>query len=170
MTAARLTLPDRWRRWSYLQDVDLWLSVLPGARRRAILRELQAGLADAARERGMRAAIEDLGPARPLARGYLDVEPTDRPIWYQGAIAAMVVGFVWLVATAVYTFGMLDALLDAGADGAASSFLGVSIVAETGPGQLGATFGGFSWPAVVAVALAWLLGARAWRLGRRRPR
>lgn len=58
----------------------------------------------------------------------------------------------------------------AGADGAARSFLGVSIVAETGPGQLGATFGGFSWPAVVAVALAWLLGARAWRLGRRRPR
>jgi hypothetical protein len=170
MTTHRLTLGDRWRRWSYLQDVEMWLSALPGSRRRSILRELHAGLQDASAERGMRAAIEDLGPARPLARGYLEVEPTDRPVWYQGAIAAMVVGGLWLFATAVYTFGMLDALLDAGADGATSSFLGLQIVADTSPGTLSAEFDGFSWPGLIAVVLAWFLGARAWRLARRRPR
>lgn len=164
----RLSVGDRWRRWDYLQDVDLWLSALPGPRRRAICRELRANLADAAQDIGMRAAIDELGPARDLARYYLDGEPRNRPIWYQGAIAALAVLVLSAAGFAVYTAGMLAAVSDSGAELAEGLFLGVRIVAESSADRLGAQFQGFSWPSLVGCLIAWLLGARVWRLRRHR--
>lgn len=165
--SAKLTLLDRFRRWSYLQDVDLWLSALPGSQRRTILRDLRRNLADAARERGMASAIADLGPARRLAQEYLDGEPMNRPIWYQGAIAALAVLILTIAGFAVYSFGMLDALESSGAGTAQGSFLGVRIDAVAGPEEIGVAFRGFSWPTLIGCVLAWALAARIWRLARR---
>lgn len=165
--STKLTPIDRFRRWSYLQDVDLWLSALPGSQRRKILRDLRANLADAAREGGMATAIADLGPARPLAREYLESDPAGRPVWYQGAIAALVVLSLAVVGFAVYSFGMLDALEHSGAGAAQGAFLGVRIDAVARPEEIGVAFRGFSWPTLIGGLLAWALGCRIWRLARR---
>lgn len=165
--STKLTLLDRFRRWSYLQDVDLWLSSLPGSQRRTILRDLRANLGDAASDDGMERAIAALGPARQLAREYLESEPTSRPIWYQGAIAALVLVLLAVTGFAVYSFGMLDALEHSGAGAAQGAFLGVRIEAVARPEEIGVAFHGFSWPTLIGGVLAWALGCRIWRLVRR---
>ena len=87
MTRA-LSLADRWRRYWYLQGVELRLDAMPGRRRRAVLAELKANLEIAAAETGMTAALADLGRPVDLARQYLDQEPALRPHWNAGALAA----------------------------------------------------------------------------------
>lgn len=164
----RLTVRDRWRRWSYLQDVDLWLSALPGRRRRAILRDLRTSLTDAAEDSSMDNAIDELGPARRLAREYVDGEPANRPVWYLGVIAGLVVLCLSVLAFATYAAGMIAALGAADTSTASSTFLGVEVTAENSAAAYGASFEGLAWPVLVMTLLAWLIGARAWRLLRRR--
>ncbi|MFT3876510.1 MAG: hypothetical protein QM708_08830 [Propioniciclava sp.] len=162
--STHLTLSDRWRRWSYLQDVDLWLSPLSGRQRRTIKDELKRNLAEAAGENGMAEAIAELGTARSLARAYLDEEPRRGPNWFAGAIGAVITFGLGLYAVMIYTFGMLDALGASGGGTATVDALGVRIDAINTAHEISANYGGFSWVWLLAVVLVWLVSARAWRL------
>ena len=77
--SAALSMADRVRRWSYLQDLELWLEPMANRRRREIVRELRSSTADAAADVGMAQAISDLGRPRDLAREYVNAEPRRRP-------------------------------------------------------------------------------------------
>lgn len=169
MTAAKLSLSDRLERFAYLQSVEMWLDPIPGKRRRAIIEELRANLEEAAADVGMTAAISDLGRPRALARQYLEQEPSRRPNWTTGAIAACVVITAWLFGTTSYAVGMLDAMLSTGAGGPADgNFLGVRVEAEASSDIIAASFAGVSWPVIVGLVLTFLLFSRAWRLIPRR--
>ncbi len=166
----QLNLADRWRRWSYLQDVDLWLSGLPRHRRRAILTELRANLAEAAAAVGMSEAIAELGTARSLARSYLDEEPRRGPDWMSGATGAVIALGLGMYALMIYVFGMLDALNGVGGGTVTGNALGVRVRATHTTAEISASFSGFSWIWCGAVIVVWLLCARVWRLLRRPAR
>jgi hypothetical protein len=158
-----MSLPDRLRRWSYLQDVELWLDPMPARRRREVLRELRTNLADAAADVGMRAAIDDLGKPRDLAREYVKAEPRRRPSWSLGVLGAGAVALVAVLALMGYLAGMADALLDTGGGTATGGFLGLRVVTEATDGSLGWQISGWSWPIAVTAVLALLLCAQVWR-------
>ncbi|WP_163542827.1 HAAS signaling domain-containing protein [Occultella kanbiaonis] len=166
MTTTTLSLAERWRRFVYLETVELFLDAMPRRRRRAVLAELRENLDAATADVALTAALADLGGPRQLAARYLESEPQGRPTWHIGTLAASIVFAVWLLGTVVYTFGMLDALLaqsqaSATAEG---SFFGVRILAEAGPEVLGAEFRGIAWPAVAAMVVVFGVFSRVWRL------
>lgn len=163
----QLSLADRWRRWSYLQDVDLWMSTLPRGRRRTILNDLKLNLAEAAAVNGMPEAIAELGTARSLARSYLDEEPQQGPNWVAGAVGATIAFGLGLYALMIYVLGMLDALQSTGGGTATGNALGIRVEATNTAAEVSANFGGFSWIWLIAVVVVWLLSARSWRLFRR---
>ena len=159
-----LTLADRWHRFWYLQNVEVWLEPMSGRRRRAVLRELKANLGEAAADVGMARALADLGRPRALARTFVETEPAGRPRWVHGALAAGVVFGVWLYATLFYTLGMLDALGSTGtAVPARGSFLGTAVTAVSNERELSAAFDGPPWLPLLVMALAFLLASQAWR-------
>lgn len=158
-----LTSGDRLRRWSYLQDVSLWLDPMSGSQRRAIVRELRTNLAEAAEHDGMRAAIADLGPARVLARAYVDGEPRRRPMWGVGAtVTALVLG-LFLYTGLAYAAGLLDALSGVGGGAVAGNFLGITLDARVTAGGMWVEASGFSWFIAVVLVVTFLLVSRAWR-------
>lgn len=159
-----LPLADRIRRWSYLQDVELWLDPMPGRRRREVLRELRTNLADAAQDVGMARAIEDLGKPRALARSYLDTEPRRRPSWPLGVLGAGAVLAVALLALMAYAAGMADTLLATGGGTATGGFLGLRVVTEASENGLGWEVSGWSWALSIATVLGFLLASASWRL------
>ena len=159
-----LTPTDRWRRFWYLQNVEVWLEPMAGRRRRAVLRELRSNLGEAAADVGMTRALADLGRPRALAATYLDSEPEGRPRWAHGAVAAGVVVAVWLYATTFYTFGMLDALRATGtAVPARGSFLGTAVTATADEQELSAAFDGLPWLPLLVTVLVFLLVSQAWK-------
>lgn len=158
-----LSSTDRWRRFWYLQSLEIRLEGMPGKRRRAVVRELGASLELAAGEQGMRSAITDLGRPAVLARQYLEQEPERRPRWSAGALAAALVLGWWLYSTLFYTAGMLDALHSTGVTvPATGSFFGTSVVATFNDGEISAGFRGWPWAATVLVLLTFLLVGRCW--------
>lgn len=162
---ATLSLTDRWQRFWYLQSVALWLDPIPRKRRKDVLRELKANLEVAAARDGMSAAISDHGKPRALARQYLDAEPHGRPTWHHGAAAVSVALGAWVYACAIYVFGSLNTLLDAGlTEPVQISFLGIQVTTEAHDAYLGATFTGVSWGSLIAFALIFALFSRLWRL------
>lgn len=159
-----LSLADRWRRFWYLQSVELWLEPMPGRRRRAVLRELRTNLGEAAADVGMARALSDLGRPGVLARTFLDEEPPGRPRWVLGAVAASAVFAVWIYATLFYTLGMLDALDATGTTvPARGSFLGTAVTAVSSDQELSAGFDGLPWLPLLLMVLAFLLASRAWK-------
>ncbi|TDE97628.1 hypothetical protein EXU48_05495 [Occultella glacieicola] len=166
MTTTTLSLADRWRRFTYVQTVELFLDAMPRRRRRAVLAELRENIDAATADVGLPTALADLGRPSDLAARYLESEPPDRPTWHIGALAASIVFAAWLLGTVVYTFGMLDALLalSPATSVAEGSFFGVGIRAEAGPEVLAAEFRGVSWPAVVAMVVIFGLFSRLWRV------
>lgn len=164
---APLSLADRWRRWSYLQDVDLWMSTLPRGRRRTILSDLKLNLAETAAVTGMPEAIAELGTARSLARSYLDEEPRRGPNWVAGAVGGVLAFSLGLYALTIYVFGMLDALQSIGGGTATANAFGIRVEATHTASEISANFGGFSWVWLIAVVVTWLLSARTWRAFRR---
>lgn len=161
MTRSR-SAADRWRRFWYLQQTELWLEGLPGRRRRTVLAELRSSIDAAAHDVGMTTALADLGRPRALAAQYLEAEPARRPHWSRGALAAGLVLGAWLYATLFYTLGMLDALESAGAPRATGSFLGTSVRAVFTDQEISAGFSGAPWFPVLLVLLTFLLVGRAW--------
>lgn len=162
-----LPLTDRLRRWSYLQDVELWLDPMPGRRRREVIRELRTNLADAAADVGMTNAIEDLGKPRDLAREFVKAEPRRRPSWSLGVIGAGAVLLVAMLAGLAYAFGMSDSLLDTGGGSAEGAFLGIRVLAVGTESELSWTWSGWSWPITIVAVIAFLVASSAWRLLRR---
>ena len=165
MTA--LTLTDRLRRWSYLQDVELWLDPMSWRRRREVLRDLRTNLGDATADLGMSQAIEDLGKPRDLAREFLKAEPRRRPAWSFGVLGVGAVLFVALLAGLSYMFGMSDALLGSGGGTAEGRFLGIAIIATATADEMSWSWSGWSWPITIVAAIAFLVASSAWRLLRR---
>lgn len=158
-----LTLGDRFRRWSYLQDVGLWLEPMSSRRRREIVRELRGNLADAAADVGMSQAIADLGKPRELARDFVQAEPRRRPNWSLGVLALGVVALVAMLAGFSYLAGMADGLLDTGGGTAEGSFLGLHVTTVATASELSWQLTGWSWPITIAGLIALLLGAQVWR-------
>lgn len=158
-----LSLGDRLKRWSYLQDVSLWLEPMSGRRRREVVRELRGNLEDAATDVGMPQAIADLGKPRDLAREYVQAEPRKRPNWSLGVVALGAVLLVSILAGFSYLFGMSDALLDTGGGSASGSFLGLDVATVATDDELSWALTGWSWPITVAALLALLVGAQVWR-------
>lgn len=158
-----MSLTDRWARFRYLQSLELRLDWMPGRRRRAVLGELRDNLDVAASERGMRAAIADLGRPAALARAYVEAEPANRPRWISGALAAGAVFGAWLYATLFYTLGLLDALQSTGTvTSAAGTFFGTRVVATFTADEISAGFMGFPWAPLLVVLATFLLVGRAW--------
>lgn len=165
--SAALSLTDRLRRWSYLQDLELWLDPMPGKRRRELLRDLRTNLADAATDVGMVQAIEDLGKPRDLARELVRSEPRRRPSWSLGVLGIGAVLFVAILAGLSYMFGMSDALLGSGGGTAEGGFLGIAVIATATADEMSWSWSGWSWPITVVAAIAFLVASSAWRLLRR---
>ena len=159
-----LSLPDRLRRWSYLQDVELWLDPMPGKRRREVIRDLRTNLADAAADVGMAQAIDDLGKPRALARSFLQTEPRRRPSWSLGVIGAATVWLVAMLCLGGYLAGMTDALLDGGGGTATGSFLGIRTVVEATDSVMSGQITGWSWPLAILMVIAFLVTSASWRL------
>lgn len=159
----RLRTSDRWNRFWYFQELEFWLDPVPRKRRRAILAELRENLNEAAAGDGMKSALAELGRPRALARQYVEQEPSGRPNWGAGAVAASVVFALWLFGTLIYTLGMLAALESTGQPSAESTFLGVRLITESTSASTGVEFAGFAWPALVFGASAFILLSAPWR-------
>ncbi len=158
-----LSSTDRWRRFWYLQSLELRLEGIPGKRRRAVIRELTSSVDLAAAEQGMRSALDDLGRPAELARQYLEQEPERRPRWSAGALAAALVLAGWLYSTLFYAAGMLDALQSSGVTAPATgSFFGTSVVATFNDGEISAGFRGWPWAATLVALATFLLVGRCW--------
>lgn len=159
-----LSLSDRLRRWSYLQDVELWLDPMPGRRRREVLQELRTNLVDAAADVGMAQAIEDLGRPRDLARDYVRSEPRRRPSWSMGVLGAGAVLLLAVLTGLSYMFGMADALLGSGGGTAEGGFFGIAITTTATDDGLAWVWTGWSWPITIVALLAFLGASSSWRL------
>jgi hypothetical protein len=145
---------------------------------RHLTRELRRELDTTAAEIGMARAVADLGSPRALADAHLAELDTPAPRWTAGAVwGGIVLAFV-LYTQLAYAFGTLDALAGlAGTDTltAHREVLGARITFEAGPDGLMSTLRpswGWLLLHVLAFAVPFLLGARAWRVrpARRRPR
>ncbi|WP_156252205.1 HAAS signaling domain-containing protein [Pseudactinotalea terrae] len=158
-----LSLTDRLRRWSYLQDVELWLDPMSRRRRREVLHELRTNLADAAADVGMPRAIEDLGKPRALARELVEAEPRRRPSWSFGVLGAGAVLLIAMLAGMGYLFGLTDGVLGAGGGTVEGNFLGVHIVAVATDAELSWSLSGWSWPVTIAALIGFLVASAAWR-------
>lgn len=160
-----LSLIDRMRRWSYLQDVELWLDPMPRRRRREVLRELRDNLAAAAADSTMAEAIEELGRPRDLARAYVQADPRRRPTWTIGVLAGGGVLAICLLIIMTYMFATTDTLLATGGGTVDSRVLGISITTTATDDEISWMWRSttWSWPTIAATGVAVLLGARVWR-------
>jgi hypothetical protein len=165
-----VTFADKVRREIYLSRLGDALTDYPGAR--GVRRELRREVTATAQERGMRAALDDLGDPRVLAAGYLAELDHPVPRWSVGAIwGALSVGALYLL---VLTFwiGTLNTLEATGAETMTQPTLGGEWVFVHTPDEISVT-GEFTWGwfavYLVVFLVPFLLGARAWRW-RRSPR
>lgn len=142
---------------------------LPGSDRKNVIRSLRDELV--AEPRTTTAALRDLGPASGLAARYGD-EGVKRPLWSIGIITAGAALLVYWALFLSYAWGMLAAVVDAGAQEADSVFLFLVPVTafDTEAGVGIGWSSGLAWLVVpLAITLvAFALGARLWRLARRR--
>lgn len=166
------SMVDKMRIGFYLTRLEWHLEGrLPGSGRKDVIRSLRDELL--AEPRSTAAALTDLGPASGLATRYSD-EGTKRPRWSIGIITAGAAILVYWALFLSYVWGMLAAVADAGAQEAHSVFLFfLPVTAFDSEGGVGIGWtGGLAWFVVplVIILVAFALGARLWRLARRRPR
>lgn len=167
---AQRSMTDRLRIDTYLMRVDWHLEgVTRGAERKAAIRSLREQLAGDPRD--LRTALSDLGPPTALAARYAD-EGVRRPPWSIGVIIAGVALLVYWIVFLSYTGGML-AVVDSTAPGEAhATFLFIDVMAFSNADGVGIGWtSGWAWLVVpvVIVTIAFLLGARSWRLARPAP-
>lgn len=161
-----LSMSDRWKRYWYLEKVEFYLDSVPGKRRRAILRDLRENLTAAAADVGMPQAIDDLGTPRQLAGNYLDAEPKGGPRWSAGGVTALaVICLVWL-SQASFVLGALGALESTGGGHAELSFLGMPMGVTFTGDEISAEWSYAIVPWLAIFAVAFLIGARFWRIWR----
>ncbi len=165
--ARALARVDVLRREWFLVRLSWHLQDLPGRQEKQIRRDLRTELTLAAADVGMAQAVRDLGHPLVLAEGYKAALGRRLPRWTSGAVSgALAVGALLYLALA-YTAGTLDTLEALGGGertaypfGAPTTFISsadeLSVASTTTPAGV---------VVVVAVwAVAFLLGARAWRV------
>ncbi len=138
---------------------------VPWRRRRQIIKELRANLAEASAAQGTDAAIENLGSIRTLVDEYLDAERGRLDV-ATGLIAMFT---VWLAVSIVMFLAMVfasDAYEAAGGTGHyVHTYLGaltVDIDNASEPKSFGVGTEGPIWPIISIVAFA--IGSKAWRV------
>lgn len=171
----KLSLWDRMRIENAVQTYDFWLEMRGAgtAEYRPLRRELRANLMEAARERGVDAALDGVGSPRELARAVTPLNPI-RARWRVGFLwAVMSFGLIWW--TYFFTaIAFLDGVKASGVRGhdvrgGVFPWFGSEFFARvdsSGGFSLGGTLGPLLWVIPVVV----LLGvAQPWRTLRRRP-
>lgn len=166
----KLTTTDRLRRGWYLTRFSWHMQDYPQRDYRRIRADLRRELDVAAAEVGMRDALREVGHPHALAQGYHAELGRPVPRWASGAAVAALVLALPAYAAAVYAVGGLDVLEATGGGTATTHPLGgtmdftstaseISVSAQLGPAGLAVVLG--------LALVAFLLGARAWRLLRR---
>lgn len=116
--------------------------------------------------RGIRTALSDLGPPNTLAMRYAN-EGERSPMWSIGIITATVALFVYWTVFLSFAGGMLAAVDSTAPGEAHANFFFVDVTAYSNANAIGVTWtSGWAWLVVPAmfVTIAFLLGARSWRL------
>jgi len=169
-----MNLIDRLRIRGAVIDYDFWMDIegVTGHVRRERRRELHANLLEATEDVGYAAARRQLGSLRALAAEGRTGIPGPRwavGSWWAVGVFALVSWSVLLMSTT-----WIDGALAAGVDGrrvegSPAVMPWVHAFVDHSPGQN--SFGVSVSPLVVIVpmAVAFLLGSRAWRLLSRRP-
>ena len=162
--ARRRSVSEKLRADMYLSRVDWHLeAVLPGKARRATVKELRQSLASDPRD--MSTSLRDLGSPKALAQQYAD-DAHRRPLWSIGIITAGAALLIYWTVFLSYVFGMLAAVESLSSTEAHATFLTIGITAYSTAETTGISWtSDWAWltvPTVIA-ALAFLLGARAWR-------
>jgi hypothetical protein len=162
---------SRLRLETAIQKLDWHLDGrVPRGRRRQIREELRAHLAESAQVQGPAEAVRQLGDIRKLAAEYLAVD-AGRVDLRAGTWAAIIM-FAALQAIGVAIFLAFVAGVDA-AGGHGHYGYSAELIRGFGPfagsvGGLTAYEMSFLTPAhIVLMAVAFLIGSRAWRLSRR---
>ncbi|WP_271174840.1 hypothetical protein [Microbacterium imperiale] len=155
----------------YLLHLDWHLEgAVPAAERRHILRALRQEIDADPRPLGV--ALADLGSPRALALRYGE-GGQPRPLWSIGVVVAGAILVAYWLLFGTFAGGMLAVVDNAAPMSAEATFLFVTVVAFSDDQGVGIGWAsGPEWFVVpgVMVALALLLGARAWRLVPRRAR
>ena len=159
-------LRDRAALTTYLTRLSWAMQDYPAREWRDLRRALRADTLAAAADVGMSRALADLGHPRVLAESYLAQRPGRLPRWTAGTVAAGVTVLVLFYLAATYTFGTLDTLEQLGGGEVTRHPFGRPVTFSATPDALGVSgdVGPLVLLALGAGAVAWLLGARVWRL------
>ena len=162
-----MTLTDRARRSWYLLRFELAMQDYPSKEYKRIRATLRSDLAAAAADVGLRRALVDLGAPSELAAGYYGELHRRRPRYWDGAVAAGLVGAILLYSFLSYGAGAVDTLLASGGGTVELSYLGAAMTV-TGTSEQISIESQLSWLGVAVstgtLAIAFALGARVWRL------
>ena len=176
-----MSLRDRVRVEIVVQRLGWWLDWkrMPRRRRREVLRELRANLADAAAADELDAAIARLGPPRVVAEEYVDFEAGGlrwRAGWFAALVAYTVVTWLTLAAAIGFAEGVqaAGAVVGETYDTGHSLAIGDGALLSFRESEQGFSFHLplIGWPQVAAAVLAFVAFARPWRAvaGRRAAR
>jgi hypothetical protein len=172
-----MKLRDRIRAESVVQGLSwrLGWAYVPARQQRDIVRELRAGLEEAAGSGDLDEAIERLGSTRELAREYADVlQPRVR--WLAGvmwaAIAFAAVVWIGIIAALAFAAGLDAAAVAQGSYDLWPSlaFGDEAFLVEERDAQgdvTGASMSLLTPVHLVAMVVAFVVGSRPWRLLRR---
>lgn len=161
----RSTFRDRLRTETYFMRLDWHLeAILPGKERRATIKELRQALSGD--PRGSTAALNDLGHPKGLARQYA-ADGKRRPLWSIGIITAATALLVYWMVFFSFAFGMLSVVDSHKPMEAETTIFFVEVLAFSSADAVGigwtSTWAWLAVPAVI-IMMAFLLGARSWRL------
>lgn len=164
----RVPLRDHWRIGRAVIAVDFWLELraVSGKRRRDLRAELRANLYEAARADGSAAAVSALGSLRELSAGYAQRPAGTGANWGRGATWSSIVLLVIAGLSLVTTVTWVDASMAAGADSSHGRPLfspWLEIAFKQGIGGDVSLSAWFEWWVILIPALAFVIGARAWR-------
>lgn len=161
----RRSLKDRLLTDLYLTRLEWHLeAVLTGKERRATVKELRQALASDPRD--TTSSLRDLGSPRTLARQYGSDDDL-RPLWSIGVITAGLALLLYWALFLAFSFGMVAAVDSNTPMEAHATFLFVKVTAFSSADSIGLGWtSSWAWLTVPAVisAVAFLLGARSWRI------
>ncbi|MFX0537331.1 hypothetical protein ACQBAT_05680 [Ornithinimicrobium sp. Y1847] len=155
---------------SWLTRYDFWLDSrgVPVGVRSALGKEMRANITEAAADVGLAQALAGVGTPKELATQAAEgaVDPT-RPRWLEGVawatLAAVLYGVIVLVSMITFYQGVAATGAERGT-GWALLVPGMELEVVRTDQQLSLAANGFPWLLPVLAVLAFLAGARVWRL------
>lgn len=169
-----MSVQDRLRIEHALLRYDVWLEMrgVRGSRRRELRRELRANLAEASADVGTTRALFGIGSPKELAYAATETDPS-RPTWSQALVWAGLAAAAVFLAMVLTSLTVLQTVDASGATGEVRvspfPWVGTTFTAEVGSSSF-ATGVQTPWPLLAVPLLVLLVGARPWRLLRRRQR